>query len=89
MTDYPHPEPPPTLPEGPLDTQPVAWFVGGLAGVVNLGLVAATLLGWLDLTGEQTAAVVAFVTAAAAFTATTLRRLVTCRATLAKTQGST
>lgn len=49
-----------------VERQPVAVFVSGLAGVVALGLAAATALDWVDLTFEQCTIVVAFVTAACA-----------------------
>jgi hypothetical protein len=80
--EYPHPEPPPRDPEPDdtlVDSQPVAVFVGGLTAVIDAGVVAANLLGWLDLTGEQTAGVLAFVTAAAGFVGATLREAVWCR----------
>lgn len=86
--EYPHPEPPPQDPGDTwLDGQPVAVLVGGLTAAINAGLVAGNLLGWLDLTGEQTAGIVAFVTAAAGFTGATLRQLVYCRRTVRAAGG--
>lgn len=60
-------------PRNALDTEPVAVALTGLAGVVDLGLIAAVALDWIDLTNEQTAAVVAFVTAATALVGAVLR----------------
>jgi hypothetical protein len=54
--------PTPTPPLG--DREPVAIFLAGLAGLIDLGIVMATRLGWVDLTAEQGAAIVAFVTGA-------------------------
>lgn len=42
---------------------PVATALAGLNVVVGAGLTTATMLGWLDLDGEQVAAIVAFVAA--------------------------
>ena len=70
-------------PDAPLlDRQPVGVFVGGLAGVINAAIVAGNVLGWLNLTGEQTPAILACVTVTAGFTIATLRQLVYCRDTV-------
>lgn len=42
-------------------THPVAAALAGLNVVVGAALTAATMLGWLTLSGEQVAAIVAFV----------------------------
>lgn len=68
----------------PLDTEPVIVFLTGLAGVVDLGLIAATALDWLDLNGGQTASVVAFVTAATALVTAALRARVYSPRTVAR-----
>lgn len=60
-------------PHNALDTEPVAVALTGLAGLVDVGLIAAVALDWLDLTTEQTAAVVAFVTATTALVGAVLR----------------
>lgn len=62
-----------------LDEEPVATLVGSFAGTLDLLLIAATALGWIDLTGEQTAAVIAAITALAGSTIAALRALVWCR----------
>lgn len=59
--------------DGVLATEPVAVFLAGLAGVVDLGLIAASALDWIALTDSQTAAVVAFVSAATALAGGLLR----------------
>lgn len=46
-----------------LDAEPVATLLTSLVALVDAALVAGTALGWLDLSAEQTAALVAFVTA--------------------------
>lgn len=56
-----------------IDTEPVIVFLAGLAAVVNLGLIAATALDWVALTPASTATIIAFVTAAIALVASTLR----------------
>lgn len=64
-----------------LDREPVAVFVGGLVGVIDGGLVAGEALGWLSLTPDQTAALVAFISLVAGLVIPPLRSFVTCRAT--------
>lgn len=71
-----------------VDREPVRVFLGGLAGVVGLGVGAATALGLVDLTVEQASAVVAFVAAVCALVAGTLRRSVYCHDTVASIYGS-
>lgn len=46
-----------------LDTEPVAALLGSIVVTIDAALVAGTALGWLDLTPDQAAALVAFVTA--------------------------
>lgn len=58
---------------GILDTEPVLVLLTGLAGVVDLGLIAADGLDWIPLTNEQTGALVAFVSAVTALIAAMLR----------------
>lgn len=43
-------------------TEPVALGVGTLAGLVDAFLIMANALDWVDLTNDQTAAIIAFVT---------------------------
>jgi hypothetical protein len=45
------------------DREPVALGVGSLAVLIDLGIAMATSLDWIDLTTEQSAAIIAFVTA--------------------------
>jgi hypothetical protein len=84
MSGLPPVEPAPSAPPlpGPLDGQPVAVFVGGLTALIDAGLVLAALLDWVDLTAEQTAGIVAFVTMAATSVGAALRQLVYCRRTV-------
>lgn len=62
--------------------EPVLVLLGGLASVVSLGLVAAKLLGWIDLTPEALAAVVAFIGGACGLAAAVLRAAVDSPATV-------
>ena len=57
--------------------EPVLILLGGLAGLINLGLIAANAVGTTHLDGTQIAAVVAFVTAACALAAAVVRSYVT------------
>lgn len=66
-----------------VNEEPVLVFLSGLGAVVNLGLVAATVLDWFPLSGEQTAAAVAFVTACCGLAVATLRAHVYSPATVA------
>jgi hypothetical protein len=75
------PAPGPTAPL--IDREPVLVFLGGLAGLANLGLIVATTLDWLALTAGQTTAIVAFVTAGTALVTATLRARVWAPATVA------
>jgi hypothetical protein len=68
---------------GIINTEPVIVFLTGLAGIVDLGLIAADGLDWVYLTNEQTAAIVAFVTAATALIAGVLRAKVWAPASVA------
>lgn len=68
---------------GILNTEPVLVFLAGLAGIVDLGLIAADGLDWIPLTNEQTASVVAFVTAVTALAAAVLRSRVWAPASVA------
>lgn len=52
----------PTIPNGPLDKEPVAIMLAGLAGLIDAGIAAATALDWIHLTTDQAASVIAFVT---------------------------
>jgi hypothetical protein len=52
----------PVIPNGPLDKEPVAILLAGLAGVVDASIAAATALDWVDLTSQQAGSVIAFVT---------------------------
>lgn len=72
----------PTEPKGVTEREPVRVFLGGLAGVVGLGLIAVDLLGWVDLSTEQTAAIVACVAGACALVSETLRARVYSPATV-------
>jgi hypothetical protein len=65
-----------------IERRPVLVFVGGLAAVVDAGILAANTLGWVTLTAGQISTSVAFVTAAAALVATTLQARVWSPATV-------
>lgn len=56
-----------------MHTEPVRIWLGGLAVLVNLGMVAAVALGLLHLDAGQIASVVAFVSAACVLASETLR----------------
>lgn len=58
-------------------SEPVLVLLAGLAGVINLGLVAASATGLIKLDGNQIAAIVAFVTSACALAAAVIRARVT------------
>lgn len=45
------------------DREPVALGVGSLAVLIDLGIAMATSLEWINLTNEQSAAIIAFVSA--------------------------
>lgn len=62
-----------SAPDGLLETEPVATFLAGLAGVVNLALILANAFAWLDLTDAQTAALVAFISGVIAVAGSFLR----------------
>lgn len=64
--------------------QPVAVFLTGLAGLVNLGLVAADAMNWVSLQPVQTGSLVAFVTAACSLVGITLHAKVWAPATVAQ-----
>jgi predicted lipid-binding transport protein (Tim44 family) len=66
------------------EREPVRVFLGGLAGVVSLGLIAATLMDWVDLTTEQTAGLVAAVAGICVLVSETLRARVYSPATVAE-----
>lgn len=68
---------------GIIQTEPVAAFLAGLAGLVDLGIIAASALNWVDLTDEQTAAIIAFVSGAIAFAGGMLRAKVWAPASVA------
>lgn len=59
-----------------LETEPVALGVGTLAAVVDALLVMVTALDWVDLTNEQAAAIIAFVTTLSLAIGTFLRATV-------------
>lgn len=71
-------------PTGLLDREPVLVFLSGLAGLVDLGIIAGNALDWLQLDEGQTVAVVAFVTAVTALIAGVLRASVYSPATVAR-----
>ena len=56
-----------------VEREPVAVFLAGLTGLVDAAIVAATALDWVDLTAEQAAALVGFVTVAAGLIGGVLR----------------
>lgn len=64
---------PATTPDGPLDREPVAILLTGLAAVVDAGIVTAGVLDWVHLTGEQTTSIVGFVTIVTGFVGAVLR----------------
>jgi hypothetical protein len=57
--------------------EPVLTFLAGANGVVVAGLAVANALSWLSLSGEQIAAVSAFVVAVTTLAAAMIRRQVT------------
>lgn len=59
------------------EKNPVRILLGGLAAVINLGLIAAKGLNWLDWTTEQIVMVIAFVSAVLALTSEVIRAAVT------------
>jgi hypothetical protein len=67
---------------GIVEREPVRIFLAGLAGLVDLALIAAAALDWVDLTPEQTTAIVACVTAACLLVSETLRGAVYAPATV-------
>lgn len=79
--------PTPSTADGLLDTEPVAAFLAALAGIVDLGLVAASALDWVALTDGQTAAIVAFVSGVTAGVAAFLRSRVWSPATVSQLTG--
>lgn len=56
-----------------VDREPVAIFLGGLAALIDVGLVAANAMEWVSLTDGQTASLVAFVTAFTALAGSMVR----------------
>lgn len=82
MTDT-SPATPPTT-DGPLDREPVAIFLTGLAAVVAAGLAAADALDWVSLDTDQTAAVITFTTAVTGLIGAVLRSRVYAPATVAR-----
>lgn len=69
--------------EGIVEREPVRVFLAGFAAVVGLGLVAADAMDWIDVTHEQTAALVVFVAALCTLVSETLRAKVYSPATVA------
>jgi hypothetical protein len=65
------------------DREPVALGVGSLAVLIDLGLAMATALDWVDLTTEQTTAIIAFVSALSVVVGALLRNHVWSPATVA------
>lgn len=65
------------------DREPVALGVGSLAVLIDLGIAMATSLDWIDLTAEQAAAIIAFVSALSVITGTAIRNHVFSPATVA------
>lgn len=89
MTDPAQPIPPVAPPaDGAVAREPVAVFLAGLAGVVDIGLIMATALDWVTLTNEQCAAVVAFVSAVCALIGAVLRSLVYAPATVRRLRAT-
>lgn len=74
--------------EGLVDTEPVIVALTGLAGVVDLGIMAASSLDWIDITAGQTASVVTFITAVTALIAAVLRARVYSPATVARIRSA-
>lgn len=70
------------------DREPVALGVGSLAVLIDLGIAMATSLDWIDLTTEQSAAIIAFVTALSLVVGTILRNHVWSPATVAELPAS-
>jgi hypothetical protein len=70
------------LGEGIVEREPVRVFLAGFAALVGLGLVAADAMDWIDVTHEQTAALVVFVGALCALVSETLRAKVYSPATV-------
>lgn len=70
--------------DGLLDTEPVVALLTGLAGIVDLGIIAANALEWVYLTDGQTAAIVAFITGVTGAVAAALRSKVWAPASVAK-----
>lgn len=65
------------------DREPVALGVGSLAVLIDLGMVMATSLDWVDLTTEQLAAIIAFVSALSVIVGALIRDHVWSPATVA------
>lgn len=65
------------------DREPVALGVGSLAVLIDLGIAMATSLDWIDLTAEQAAAIIAFISALSVITGTAIRNHVFSPATVA------
>jgi hypothetical protein len=65
------------------EREPVALGVGALALVIDLGIAMATTLDWVDLTSEQAASIIAFVTALSTLVGALLRGRVWSPATVA------
>lgn len=72
---------------GPLETEPVAVFLTGLAAIVNLGVILAAAFDWVYLTDNQAAAIVAFITGVIAVVGAMLRSTVWAPASVDKLAG--
>lgn len=69
------------------DREPVAIGVGSLAVLIDLGIAMATSLDWVDLTTEQSAAIIAFVSALSLVIGTLIRNHVWSPASVAELPG--
>jgi hypothetical protein len=65
------------------DREPVALGVGSLAVLIDLGIALATSLNWIDLTTEQSGAIIAFVSALSVIAGALIRDHVWSPATVA------
>jgi hypothetical protein len=66
-----------------IDREPVALGVGSLAVLIDLGIALATSLNWIDLTTEQSGAIIAFISALSVITGAAIRDHVWSPATVA------
>lgn len=69
------------------DREPTAIAVGSLAVLVDLGIAMATRLDWIDLTAEQAAAIIAFVSGLSVVVGGLLRGTVWSPASVAELTG--